>query len=161
MVWDGPPARPESRDQRVERRNQRLLEAFAGVHNVPRSSSTCSGVSCSIPRSSASCSASGGDSESVTSAQKLFFFLCVCFFLRWRNHVSARKRRSSRPKKEHARTCRTPSVCAPIRRAIVSNLSRVRPARRPRRAACRRAAARGGCGALRYFFFVFLWRSEE
>ena len=47
---------------------QRLLEA---PHNGPRSSSTCSGVSCSIPRSSASCSASNGESESATSAQKL------------------------------------------------------------------------------------------
>ena len=45
---------------------QCLLEA---PQNGPRSNSTCSGVSCSIPRSSASCLVSCGESESATSAR--------------------------------------------------------------------------------------------
>ena len=45
---------------------QRLLEA---PQNGPRSNSTCSGVSCSIPRSSASCLVECGESESATSAR--------------------------------------------------------------------------------------------
>jgi len=58
-------------NKRQRGKDQRLLAGFRGAHNGPRSSSRCSGVSNSIPRSSASCSASGGESESVASDQKL------------------------------------------------------------------------------------------